>query len=264
MIIRRTRPSDKKPILAFLHRTFQWGDYIGRVWDAWLAKKTLLTVEEDKKPIGIGNAVLSKHQVWIEGLRINPKFRRQGYASKLVLKIESTAKKKGCRISRMLIAQGNNKSLKMAKSLGYKIEDKWWLYNMRPKRQDTAVRVATNIKQLNGLIDSDTYSESWEWFSLDRPTLERLIKKKRVVIATRLGKTIGVGIWNESALDKDVLQLGYINGTKAGMKMILHYMQNKAYQMKSKRIQVLIQQKTKLNAKELDRRMLFCLVRKDL
>lgn len=264
MIIRRSKPSDKKPILSFLHKTFRWGDYIERVWDMWLARKTLLTVEENKKPIGIGNASLSKHQVWIEGLRIHPEFRRKGYATKLVLHIESIAKKKGRRISRMLIAQGNTRSLMLARSLGYKIEDKFWLYNMRPKKHQVPVLIATNMRQLGDLANSSTYSESWEWLPLDKPTLNKLIKKRRVIVATKGERPIGVGIWNESDLDRGVLQLGYLNGTSEGMKMILHYMQNKASQMKSKRIQVLMRQKIKLDAKELDRRMLFCLMRKDL
>ncbi len=264
MRIRKTKPSDKKPILAFLHRTFQWGDYVANVWDTWLARKTLLTLEEKGKPIGICNVSLSKNQLWIEGLRINPKFRRRGYASKLVLRAESVAKKNGRKTSRMLIAQGNARSLKMAKSLGYKIEGKWWLYNLRPKKQDTPVHLATNTKQLKGLINSDTYSDSWEWFPLENYTITKLIKKKRVIVFSTKNKPTGMGIWNKSELDSDVLQIGYINGTKPGMEMILRYVQNKAYQLKSKRIQVLAENKTKLDTKELDQRMLFCLMRKDL
>jgi len=264
LIIRKAKPSDKKPILSFLHRTFQWGDYVANVWDTWLARKTLLTLEENKKPIGICNASLSKHQLWIEGLRVSPKFRRRGYASKLVLRAESTARKNGRKISRMLIAQGNARSLKMARSLGYKVEGKWWLYNLRPKKHDTTGHTATNAKQLKNLIDSDTYADSWEWFPLDKAAITKLIKRKRVVVALQNKKPIGVGIWNKSELDCDVLQLGYITGTKTGMRMILHFMQNKAYQLKSKRIQVLLENKTKLNESYLDRRMLFCLMRKEL
>jgi GNAT superfamily N-acetyltransferase len=262
--IRRARPSDKKPILSFLHKTFQWGDYVANVWDTWLARKTLLTLEENKKPIGICNASLSRHQVWIEGLRIHPRFRRRGYASRLVLRAESMAKKSGRKISRMLIAQENVRSLKMAGSLGYKIEGKWWLYNLRPKKHDTDVRPATNPRQLKGLIDTETYSDSWEWFVLDGQELAKLIKRKRILVALQNKKPIGMGIWNKSELDCDVLQLGYLNGTKTGMRMILRFMQNKAYRLKSKRVQVLVEDKTKLSEKYLDRRMLFCLARKNL
>lgn len=264
MIIRKAKPSDKKPILGFLHKTFQWGDYIERVWDYWLARKTLYTLEEDGRPIGICNASFSDHQVWLEGLRIHPKFRRKGYASRLVLDMESHAAKKGRKISRMLIAKENTRSLKMAKSLGYKIESEWWLYNLRPKRQHADVRFAANQRQLQGLIGPDSYSESWEWFLLDKKALNDLIKKKRVLVAYQDKKPTGIGIWNKSYIDRNVLQLGYINGTRLGMKMILHFMQDKAYQLKSKRVQVLAPQKIKLNEKILDKRMLFCLMRKDL
>ena len=263
MIIRKAKQSDKKPILAFLHKTFQWGDYIERVWDAWLANGTLLAIEENGKPIGICNASLSKHQVWIEGLRIKPELRRRGYASRLVLNVESSARKRGRKISRMLIAQGNTRSLKMAKSLGYKIEDKWWLYNLRPKKQDTDAHTTTNKNQLKGLIDSDVYSESWEWFPLDKVTLDKLVKKKKVIVYQNK-KQSGIGIWNESQLDKDVLQVGYINGTRQGKNEILRFMQNKAYRVRAKRIQVLAQNKTILAHRGLDRRMLFCLMRKNL
>jgi RimJ/RimL family protein N-acetyltransferase len=264
MIIRKAKPSDKKPILTFLHNTFRWGDYVANVWDTWIARKTLLTLEQDGKPIGICNASVSRHQLWIEGLRINPKYRRRGYASKLVLGAESSAKKRGRHTSRMLIAQGNARSLKMARSLGYEIEGKWWLYNLRPKKHHTNVIPATNTKQLRGLVKSDTYSDSWEWFQLDKQEIAKLIKAKRILVALQDKKPIGVGIWNRSELDRGVLQLGYINGTKPGMKMILNHMQNMAHQLKSKRIQVLAENKTKLDEKSLDRRMLFCLVKKDL
>jgi GNAT superfamily N-acetyltransferase len=261
LIIRKAKPEDKIPILAFLQNTFRWGDYIDKVWDDWLAKKTLLTVEENGIPIGIGNFSLSRHQIWIEGLRINPKFRRKGYASALVCKMESMAKK-NCKISRMLIASGNSKSLKMAKSLEYTLESKWWLYNLMPKKLATTVHPATKLEQFEKLIESDTYSESWEWLPLDKPALLELVKKRRIVVAMQNKKPAGVGIWNKSDIDKGVLQLGYLNGTKSGICAILRYMQNKGFALKSKRIQVLTQKI--LTEPDLDRRMLFFLMKKEL
>lgn len=264
MIIRKAKPSDKKPILDFCQKTFRWGDYIANVWDSWLSKGNLIVIEAKGRPIGICNVAYSKNQIWIEGLRINPKFRRKGYGSKLVLKAEDTAKQKGRKISRMLIAQQNARSLLLAKSLGYKIEDKWWLYNLRPKKQITKARVSSSVKQVEDLLCSDTYSESWEWLPLDKTTLEKLFRGGRVIVFSKNNKTLAIGIWNKSQIDKDVLQIGFLNGTKTGMNTILSFMQNKGYLQKSKRIQVLAQQKIDLKTKELDKRMLFCLMKKDL
>jgi len=262
--IRKVKPSDKKPILAFCQNTFRWGDYIANVWDSWLLKKNLLAMVVGRKPVGICNASFSKNQVWIEGIRINPRFRRRGYASKLVLKVEAAAKKKRRKISRMIIARWNTRSLDMAKSLGYELEDKWWLYNLKPKKQISKARIISKINNIGNLLSSSTYSDSWEWLTLNKSELEKLAKKGRVIAFFQNKKPKAIGIWNKSQIDADVLQIGFLNGTKTGITAILHFIQNKGYLQKSRCIQILAQQKIDLKMKDLDRRMLFCLMKKDL
>ncbi len=265
MIIRNAKPNDKKPILSFCKNTFRWGDYIANVWDYWLSKKYLFVIQLDGKPIGICNASFSRKQVWVEGIRINPDFRRKGYARQLVLKVEALANKKKRKTSRMIIAQWNKKSLNLAKSLDYQIEDGWWLYNLKPEKQTSKAQIISRTKCLENLLCSSTYSESWKWLPLDKTALESLAKKGRIIAYSQNKKPkAAVGIWNKSEIDKDVLQLGFLNGTRAGMKEILRFMQNKAYVQKSKRIQVLVQQRIDLKMKELDKRMLFCLMKKNL
>jgi GNAT superfamily N-acetyltransferase len=262
--IRKTIKSDKKPVLDFCQSPYSGIDYITNVWNFWLKDGIFLAMEHRSKPIGVCHASFSKNQVWVEGLRINPKFQQKGYGSSLVLKIEQIAKRRHYKISRMVISNGNKKSIKLAKSLGYVIEDKWYLYNIKPKRKQTQVVPATNPKQIENLIDSDTYSTSWKWFAFDKSAIYRLIKKRKILVFMQNKKTLAVGTWNDSRIDNDVLQIGYLNGTNAGMKNILHYIQNKGYEKNSKRIQILAQQKIKLKMKDLDKRMLFCLMKKDL
>lgn len=265
MKIRHAKKADKKQILAFCVHTFRWGDYIDRVWDKWLAEKNLLTLEQQGRAIGICNAGISPNQVWIEGIRINPSFRRKGYATRLVIAAESLAKRKRLGYSRMIIADNNKRSLSMAKKLGYHIEDKWWLYNLSPKKQNTTVKLAASAKNLQSLIQSETYSESWNWLVLNEKTLAKLVKAGRVIIYHKNKKPQAMGIWNKtSKLDNDVMQLGYLAGTKSGVNGIIQFMQNKGYEEKSDRIQLLVQDKIKLSMKGLDKRMLFCLLKKEL
>jgi GNAT superfamily N-acetyltransferase len=264
LIIRKAKLEDKKPVLNFCQKTFRWGDYISQVWDSWLSKGGLFTIEEKNTPIGICNISFSKNQVWIEGLRINPKFRRRGYGTKLVLKLETLARQKGYRLSRMLISKQNTKSLSLAKSIGYKIEDKWQLYNLEPKKSITNACLATSIKQVKGLLNSNTYSESWEWLPLDKITIVKLLKRRRIIVFFQNNKVSAIGIWNKSKIDKGVLQIGFLNGTKIGTNAILRFMQNKGHSQKSKLLQILAQQKIDLKMKELDKKMLFYLMRKDL
>ncbi len=264
MRIRKALKSDKKPILDFCQSPYSGIDYIANVWDFWLKDGVFLAMEHKGRPIGVCHASFSKNQVWIEGLRINPKFRQKGYGSNLVLKAEQTAKRKNYKISRMIVSNSNKKSIKLAKSLGYIIEDKWYLYNIKPKRKQSKAIPATNPKQIENLITSGTYSKSWKWFVFDKSTTSDLIKKRKMLVFVQNKKALAVGIWNNSQIDDDVLQVGYLNGTNAGMRNILYHIQNKGYEQNSKRIQILAQQKIKLKMKDLDRRMLFCLMKKDL
>lgn len=264
MRIRKATKSDKKPILDFCQSPYSGIDYIANVWDFWLQNGTFLAMEYRGKPVGVCHASFSKNQVWIEGLRINPKFRQKGYGRSLVLRAEQIAKRKHHKISRMIISNGNKKSIRLAKSLGYSVEEKWYLYNLKPKRKQSGVAASPNPKQIEGLVGSGTYSESWKWFAIDKYSITRLVKKGRILVFAKNKKTLAVGIWNDSGIENDVLQVGYLNGTKTGMKNILYYMQNKGYEQNSGRIQILAQQKINLQMKDLDKRMLFCLMKKIL
>ena len=78
-MIREAISSDKHHILEFCQNTFSWGDYIEDVWDYWISEGILLVYVKNN-PIGISHAVFLKDHVWIEGIRINPDFGRQGIA----------------------------------------------------------------------------------------------------------------------------------------------------------------------------------------
>lgn len=255
--VRRAKAKDRSAILAFCQDTFSWGDYIDRVWDLWMKEGMLYVLADGDVPISLGHASLSKKQVWIEGLRVNPVFRRQGYASKVVLHIEKMAKTRNCKISRMLIAQDNTGSLSLAKSLGYSIESGWWLYYAEPKRQKSKTRTAINQHQIRNL-DLQMFTESWKWHALDRQIISRLLTNKQIVIC---GK--GTGIWNLSEIDGDIIQVGYLQGPKADMQEIIRFVQNKAYHT-SKRIQILVPECVRLDFTDVTKRMGFHLMRKDI
>jgi hypothetical protein len=100
---------------------------------------------------------------------------------------------------------------------------------------------------------------------LTKSILSKLARTGHIIVYSRNKKILAMGIWNKSSrLDDDVMQLGYINGSKDGVKSILKFLQNKGFEEKSDRIQLLVQHKINLAMKDLDRRMLFCLMKKEL
>ena len=76
MEIREANISDKNSVLKFCKNTFSWGDYIEKVWSSWLDEGNLFLFEK-QSPVGICHAFYSENQIWIEGIRIDPKHRRE-------------------------------------------------------------------------------------------------------------------------------------------------------------------------------------------
>jgi len=260
--IRDAISHDKEFVLEFCKNTFSWGDYIVDVWDSWISEGKLFVVAENSTIIGICHTAILDEQVWIEGIRIHPKYRKQGYGRKIIEFAESYGKSKFCRIARMIIDSENNQSLKLAEFMGYHIEDKFRLYNLVPKKKTSSVTVAFNINQIKSLISSNTYADSWRWFPLDESEIHNLIRQKRILISSKNGIPTAVGIWNESKNFANVLQIGLISGTLRGINDILRYVQNKGHEMGAERIQIFSQEKIELVMGTLEKRNLFYLMKK--
>lgn len=85
LIVRPARPEDRDAVLAFCEHTWdEFGDYIPEVWDEWLADRAgvFLVGELEGKPVTVGKVtVLSPGEIWLEGLRVSPEYRRHGLAN---------------------------------------------------------------------------------------------------------------------------------------------------------------------------------------
>ena len=97
-MIRNAIFSDKDSIMTFCKDTFSWGDYIDQVWNFWLSEGNLFLFEKTI-PVGICHAFYLNNQLWIEGIRIDPNFRRQKIASMLIEHAESIGRKKNIQFS---------------------------------------------------------------------------------------------------------------------------------------------------------------------
>ncbi len=84
-------------MLSFCERTWQWGDYIGDVWDQWVADPAgaLLLATVGDQAAGVGKVtMISRSEAWLEGLRVNPAFRGHGVAQDLWHAAETAARKR--------------------------------------------------------------------------------------------------------------------------------------------------------------------------
>ncbi len=238
LLIRDANSSDKIPILEFCKNTFSWGDYIEQVWNFWLAEGSLFLAQKEN-PVGICHAFYSKDQIWIEGIRINPDFRRQNIASELVKHAEIIGKEKNLSFSYMLIDTENSISLSMAESLNYHIFQTWNFYTITPKI-NLNFKV-THEKSLNRKLYSH-YVKSWRWLPIDDESLASLYLENRIVKST-INEKNSIAILSDSEHFEKTLLVTLFSNSNESVLEILSFLQNYSMENNYERIQILTREK---------------------
>src|SRR5947199_7505268 len=118
MKIRPAVNADKVEVLKFCVDTFEWGDYIGDAWDLWYSDQNgaLLVAEYEERSIrikknlpvvGVSHASLlpGKRNVWLEGIRVNPKYRRRYVATELINKMVLYGKRQGAKEASAMVSK---------------------------------------------------------------------------------------------------------------------------------------------------------------
>lgn len=234
MVIREARSSDKLQILKFCQKTFSWGDYIKDVWDYWLNEGNLLIVEKNF-PIGLCHGVFLQDHLWIEGIRINSDFRRKGFASNLVAKLESLAIQKKINNSLMLIDRKNLPSLVMAQNLGYQMFQVWNFYSLLPQENNTHEISFGNVIQEDQFPH---YVNSWRWLPLNKKSLI-FLESKNQIIYSKKDQDPSIAILVESEHFEQTLIVTLFSGSKINTMNIIFFLQNFGFEKKYKRIQIL-------------------------
>jgi len=234
MVIREAKSSDKPHILKFCKNTFSWGDYIKEVWDYWLTEGNLLVIEKNI-PIGICHGVFSQNQLWIEGIRINSEFRRQGLASNLIMHLESLAIQKKIPTSLMLIDTENSLSLLMVQNLDYKTYQTWNFYSLLPHKNNSHEVSFGNAIQVDKFPH---YVKSWRWLPLTNQTLDSLNSKNHIVYSKKENNQ-AIAILEDSEHFEKTLIVTLFSGSKTNTMNIISFLQNFGFEKKYKRIQIL-------------------------
>jgi len=257
-MIRNATNFDKNSILKFCKDTFSWGDYIQDVWDFWLSEGHLLVCEK-KIPIGICHVHFSENQIWIEGIRTDPVFRKQKIATSLVNRCEIMGRKNNALFSYMLIDTNNTASIFMAKSLNYEIFQTWNFYSLLPSVNSNYV--VTFEKSLN-LKKFPQFVKSWRWIPFDNNILSSLCDENRIIQSDVDGNP-SIAILTDSEHFDKTLIVTLFPGSSTSVFHILSFLQNHAIKKNYERIQIL--SKTNLSAfNSLEEKLTFYLMKKSL
>lgn len=241
---------DKDYVLDFCKNTFSWGDYIDRVWDIWIREHDSIflvaVVKENniEKPVAISHAIIIPEKIgWIEGIRVDPKYRSQKLATNMSLHILDYARKNGALYSSAIVSINNEASKGLMEKLGFKVISKWSYLSIKPIAllpelknlmidKSTTTKVANLNKYqliLNFLNQSDVFKasgkkfvNSWRWYDLTEDRLKMMINNRQVIILVNNDdndhekeekKIRGIAIIDEAGYwnNQNIFQIVYID-----------------------------------------------------
>ena len=229
MRIRPAKRSDRDEILSFCIDTFSWGDYVDRVWDYWYRSGRLLVVEDGDRKIAMSHVAIcpDNKSMWLEGVRVDPGYRRSRVATKLIARMIQYGRQKGALQASAIVNVTNVASQRMMEKNGFEIMSRWAYFRAgnRPKKKNSAARLAT-ADELNGIWDylqnskifspsARMYVRSWHWYALDKNVLRNFIKEKSVIVTG--GPIGGVAIINRGGYwDRaNIMQIVYLDSGSA-------------------------------------------------
>lgn len=235
MKFRHVKQSDKDNVLRFCTNTFEWGDYIEQVWDMWYSDPNgyLMVVEEDNGVIAaVSHAYLcpNRNRVWLEGIRVNPDFRRRSIGTELIKKMVQYGKEQGAQDAAAIVSVNNIASQAMMEKNGFVITSRWsYCYSSSKVYQNSEtgqVRIATlkDKEMIRSYLKqseifraaAENYVDFWRWYHLDLGSgiLQNLIDNKKVaiVMGTHDSTIGGVTIINKY---NNIFQIGYLDASDA-------------------------------------------------
>lgn len=134
--VRQARADDREAVVTFTENTWpdRGGDYIPRVFDEWVEtdgptqRTFVLDVDDGSAVAGICQGVMvSDHEGWAQGMRVNPDYRGQGVSPDLTEAVFGWARERGATVCRNMVFSWNAAGLGQSRAMGFdpRAEFRW-------------------------------------------------------------------------------------------------------------------------------------------
>ncbi len=241
--IRVARAEDQEGVLAFSENTWEWGDYIGQVWERWLldTQGRLFVALLEGEPVGLVHVHMQdKGNAWLEGLRVSPQQRGQGVARALTEQAMLEAMQRGAEYIRLITEARNEQAIRLFKSMHLRQVASFFLYKAPPftpgarPKSNEQVRLATpddlddiinylNVSNIFPLVGG-LYYAGFEAYPITADFLEEQIASQHIYVLHRWERLDGLAIAEpREELGQQRLSLGYIDGTAIEAISLLAY-----------------------------------------
>lgn len=266
-------------MLGFCKNTFRWGDYIDEVWDTWCSDGNglLVVAEIDSKDpdddmsvlqsgdisyhfianevVGVSHvyACPDRKQLWVEGIRINPRYRRMGIASMLIYRMiqYGISVQSSIREAAAITAETNTPSMRMLEKNYFQKIALWTYYTWSKEKGFTTdfqgLRTAnqmnvtyasqSDVAEISSFLSTSKtfisggrrHVQSWKWYVLELQSskISELIAKKEIILVRtkELHDVVGLAITDHVCDNEDnhSLQLVYLDARAAALENLLAF-----------------------------------------
>lgn len=147
MYIRPATEADVDPVAEMTRETWserEIGDYIPRLFPEWVrtddeTQRTLVLDTREEGAVGEPNSddiagivqgkLLTDHEGWVQGLRVNPTYRGEGCGARLLNAALDFTRKRGASVARCMIFSWNTPSIGLCRSVGFEPTTEFrWAY----------------------------------------------------------------------------------------------------------------------------------------
>ena len=246
--IRPARPEDREAVLAFSAHTWEWGDYIEYVWDEWLHDPPgmLFVATSDGQPVGVAHMrMLTKTEAWLEGMRVDPAFRRQGIGSALYDAQLAEAKRRGATTARLITESTNTAAIRILEQTFMRQVGAYVpmhalpvttpsrnTYGMETPTLATTADIDDIINYLNvsNIFPAvgGLYYQGFIAFSITGELLKEKVAAQQIYLLRRWDRLDGLAIAELSYGQRGKhLFIGYIDGTTESISLIAYALRTK-------------------------------------
>ena len=125
--IREARPDDYEGVAAFTRETWadrEGGDYIPEIYHEWITgdgdrRRTFLADSGDDVAGICQGVLLSDHEAWAQGMRVNPDYRGEGLSTQLNDALFGWARERGATVVRNMVFSWNAAGLGGSRAVGF-------------------------------------------------------------------------------------------------------------------------------------------------
>lgn len=235
--IRSAQAEDKDIVLAFCAHTWDWGDYIDRVWDDWLVdpQGELFVAVTDGQPSGVAHLrMVNETSAWLEGLRVDPNYRHQGIATALNMAILEEAIRRGATNARLVTESTNTGSIHIMDTIRMRQVGAFASFQAKPVVTQATSRAKVDYSpertqiatpdDLNEIIDylnasnvfpavGGLYYAGFVAYEITSAWLEKQIAAQHIYLLRRWERLDGLAIAEpREDMQGKRLSIGYIDG----------------------------------------------------